>query len=61
MIARKHRQLLQEASQKLEKVCIFIEEDLHNCVFQEAAPRLELAVHKEEEYIAKGARICSSF
>jgi hypothetical protein len=32
MMARKRSQEIQEARQKLEEVCIFLEEDLHSAV-----------------------------
>jgi hypothetical protein len=43
----------------LEEVHTFLEEDLHNIVLQEDATWLELVVHREEEYIARGAWVCS--
>lgn len=57
MIARKRRRELREARRKLEEVHIFLEEDLHNTVLQEDAARLELVVRREEESIARGARV----
>jgi len=52
MIVRKHRRELREARQKLEEVCILLEEDLHNITLQEDATQFEMVVRNEENYIS---------
>jgi len=59
MMARKRRKELWVARQKLEEVCIFLEEDIQNVALQEEAAKLEMVVRKGEDYIARGARIRS--
>jgi hypothetical protein len=50
---------LQEVRFRLEEICIFLEEDLHNVTIQEEAVKLEFAVIIGEGYIAKGGHVCS--
>jgi hypothetical protein len=47
---------LPDAQLRLEEVRILLEEDLHNVVLQEDVARLEMVVHQEDDYIAKGAQ-----
>ena len=53
---QKRRKELQDAWIRLEEVRIFLDEDLHNVGVQEDATKLDMVVHKGEEYIAKGLR-----
>jgi len=59
MVTHKCRTTLREARQQLEEVQTLLEEDLHNITLQEDTSRLEMVVRKEEEYIARGARVCA--
>jgi len=41
----------------IEEICTFIEEELHNVTGQEEDAKLEMVVHKGEDYITRGAQI----
>lgn len=56
-MARRRRKDLRDAHCRLEEVCIFLEEDLHNVTLQEEVAKLEMIVRKGEDYIARGAQI----
>lgn len=57
MIACRRRRELKEARSRLEEVRIFLEENSYNVSLQEEAAKLEMAIRKAEDYIARGAKI----
>ena len=59
MMGCRWRKKLWVDRKRLEEVCIFIKEDIHNVTLQKKAMELKMAARRGEEYIASGARVCS--
>jgi hypothetical protein len=59
MMVHKWRKHFQEARGRLEEVHIFLEEDIHNVTLQEKAMKVEMDVCRGEDYIVRGAQVCS--
>jgi hypothetical protein len=57
MMAYRHKKELWVAWFRTKEVLIFIEENLHNVTLQEEAMKLDMEVHKCEDYISKSTRI----
>lgn len=59
MMTHERRKELWEARLRIEEVRFFLEENLHNVTLQEETVKLEMVVHRGEDYIARGVQIHS--